>query len=186
MVAGQLSPTMGGPPVFPEINLEAALQPRHIMGGLAPPYRPSIKREQRNRRSIYTVQIRTLMNPLLEVFNQPNTDNSCERRDSTIVSPQVFALFNSQAAHDVALAMADRIEKVHRRRPQQIEELFRSAYGRVPTAHENEICRKHLERLTEHHWKTVPGQFQFPKKVVQSMVEEFTGAPFEFEEEWDL
>src|SRR5207249_343600 len=120
-VSGELSSTMGGPPVYPEINLEAALQPRHIMGSLAPPYKPSPKREQRNRRTIYTVQIRTLMNPLLQVFNEPSTDLTCERRDSTTVTPQVFALFNSQCAHDLALAMANRLSRTSRSRPKQVE-----------------------------------------------------------------
>src|SRR5262249_7508350 len=98
--AGELSGTMGGPPVFPEINIEAALQPRHIMGSLAPPYKPSRTREQRNRRTIYTAQIRTLINPMLLVFNEPSTDLSCERRDSTTITPQAFTMLNSRFAND--------------------------------------------------------------------------------------
>src|SRR5207249_10802734 len=144
-VSGELSSTMGGPPVFPEMNLEAALQPRHIMGGLAPPYKPSPTREQRNRRTIYTAQIRTLINPLLQVFNEPVTDVSCERRDSTIVTPQVFALFNSQCAHDMALAMAARLRNLSRNRAAQIEEAFRLAYGRLPTEREKQMCSKHVD-----------------------------------------
>src|SRR5439155_25994018 len=139
-VSGELSRTMGGPPVFPEMNLEAALQPRHIMGGLAPPYKPSPKREQRNRRTIYSVQIRTLINPMLQVFNEPVTDVSCERRDSTTVTPQVFALFNSQCAHDMSLAMAARLQKFSRSRSMQIEQAFRLAYGRLPNEAEKQMC----------------------------------------------
>ena len=97
-VSGELSETSGGPPVFPEINLEAALQPRHIMGSLAPVYMPSAKRDERNRRTIYTVQIRSLISPMLQVFNAAPTELSCERRDATTVTPQVFALFNIQNA----------------------------------------------------------------------------------------
>ncbi|MGZ4974883.1 MAG: PSD1 and planctomycete cytochrome C domain-containing protein, partial [Limisphaerales bacterium] len=84
-VSGELSETRGGPPVFPEINLEAALQPRHIMGSLAPIYLPSPTREQRNRRTVYAVQIRSLLDPMLEVFNCPNTTTSLEKRETTIV-----------------------------------------------------------------------------------------------------
>jgi hypothetical protein len=186
LVSGELSTTMGGPPVFPEINLEAALQPRHIMGSLAPPYKPSPTREQRNRRSIYTVQIRTLMNPLLQVFNQPAPDFSCERRDATTITPQVFALFNSQNAHDLALALADRIQKLASSRTGQIEAAFRLAYGRSPGRQEKELCLKHLTRMTAHHRATTPQKFEFPRKVVQPMIEELTGDPFEFEEDWDM
>ena len=40
-ISGELNPRVGGPPVFPEINWEVALQPRHIMGSVAPAYQPS-------------------------------------------------------------------------------------------------------------------------------------------------
>ena len=185
-VSGDLSTTMGGPPVYPEINLEAAIQPRHIMGSVAPPYKPSPTREQRNRRTIYTVQIRSLINPLLEVFNAPGTDFSCEARESSTVTPQVFALFNSQSAHDLALAMADRVSKSTRNPAKQIEQLFRLAYGRSPTKPEQRTCLAHLEKMTEQQRQATPAKFEFPGKVVQSMVEEFTGEPFAFQEDWDF
>jgi hypothetical protein len=186
LVSGELSTMMGGAPVFPEFNLEAALQPRHIMGSLAPPYKPSPTREQRNRRTIYAVQIRTLMNPLLQVFNEPTPDFSCERRDSTTVTPQVFALFNSQNAHDLALAMADRVRKLSRSQAGQIETAFRLAYGRLPSDHERQLCHTHLAGMSERQRNTKPERFIFPKQVVQPMIEELTGDPFEFEEDWSM
>ena len=36
-VSGELSREQGGPGIFPEIHWEVALQPRHIMGAVAPP-----------------------------------------------------------------------------------------------------------------------------------------------------
>ena len=90
-VSGELSQQQGGPGVFPEIDWEVALQPRHIMGAVAPAYQPSPRPEQRNRRTIYAFRYRTLADPLLEVFNKPTSDISCERRDETTVTPQVFA-----------------------------------------------------------------------------------------------
>jgi cytochrome c553 len=185
-VSGELSATRGGPPVFPEINLEAALQPRHIMGSLAPPYRPSPTREQRNRRTIYTAQIRTLMNPLLQVFNEPVTDVSCERREATTVTPQVFALYNSQCAHDSALALAARVRKKAANPSQQVHEVFCLTYGRSPTDREKQLSLEHLEHMIAYHCQHEPSKFGFPRKVVRSMVEEMTGDSFEFEEEWDM
>src|ERR1051325_7022464 len=185
-VSGELSATRGGPPVFPEINLEAALQPRHIMGSLAPPYRPSPTREQRNRRTIYTAQIRTLMNPLLQVFNEPVTDVSCERREATTVTPQVFALYNSQCAHDSALALAARVRKKAANPSQQVHEVFCLTYGRSPTDREKQLSLEHLEHMIAYHCQHEPSKFGFPRRVVRSMVEEMTGDSFEFEEEWDM
>ena len=184
--AGELSNTLGGPPVFPEINMEAALQPRHIMGSLAPPYKPSRTREQRNRRTIYTAQIRTLINPMLQVFNEPSTDLSCERRDSTTVTPQAFTLLNSQFANDCALAMAARLSKSHSKPAEQVAEAFRLAYGRLPTSQEKTLSLKHLDEMAKRQRVSTPAKFELPKSVVQPMIEEITGEPFDFEEEWDI
>ncbi len=185
-VSGELSSTMGGPPVFPDINLEAALQPRHIMGSLAPVYVPSKKREERNRRTIYSMQIRGMMNPFLQVFNAAPTENSCERRDETTVTPQVFALFNSQNAADAALAFAVRLQKLATKPTQQIENAFRLAYGRSATKEERDACAKHLEDLTKSHRTTKPVLYELPHKIEREMVEELTGEPFQFTEDWDV
>lgn len=186
LVAGELNREMGGPPALPEMNLEAAVQPRHIMGSVAPVYVPNFTKAQRNRRTIYAMQIRSLMNPMLEVFNAAPTDNSCERRDETTVTPQVFALFNSQNAHDAALAMAHRLAKGGPSRDGRLAGAFNLAYGRQPTAREKELCSKHLRELENHHRKTTPVDFKFPEKVVRSMVGELTGESFEFDEQWDM
>jgi hypothetical protein len=105
-ISGELNLEMGGPGVFPEINWEAAFQPRHIMGSVAPAYLPSKTPRERNRRTIYTFRYRTLPDPLLEVFNRPGCDISCERRDQTTVTPQALALLNSEFAQQRALAFA--------------------------------------------------------------------------------
>jgi hypothetical protein len=186
LVSSELSDTRGGPPVFPEINLEAALQPRHIMGSLAPPYVPSPTRGERNRRTIYTAQIRSLVNPMLEVFNCANSAMSCERRDATTVTPQVFALFNSQCAHDSALALAARLTKTSRSPSKQIDQLYLLAYGRKPTAAEKKLCSKHLDKMAVEQSKAKPVDSEFPKKITRTMVEELTGETFEFQEDWEL
>ena len=110
-VSGELSLDSGGPGVFPQINEEVARQPQHRMGSLAPAYQVSPRKRDRNRRSIYTFQQRSLMDPLVEVLNGPTLDLACDRRDASTVATQAFALFNSQFAHDQALAFAARLER---------------------------------------------------------------------------
>ena len=85
---GEIQTEQGGLPVMPEINMEVALQPRMIQFSLAPAYQPSPKPEQRNRRTIYAYRVRGMADPMLELFNQPNPNDSCEMRDSASVSPQ--------------------------------------------------------------------------------------------------
>ena len=105
-ISGELNPTLGGIPARPDMNLEAALQPRVIMGTFAPAYVPQAKPSQRNRRTIYALKLRGLRDPFLEVFNQPSPDIACELRDQSNVTPQVFSLMNSQESADRSLALA--------------------------------------------------------------------------------
>ena len=182
-VSGELSSTAGGPPVHPEINQDVALQPRQIMGTVAPAYRPSPTREERHRRTIYTAQIRNLPNPLLEVFNAADMNNSCERRDASTVAPQVFALFNGRFPHDMALAMAVRLEGLADDLPGRIEAAFRLAFGRGPTEQEMSICREHVAAMAEHHRAVEPAREDIPRQIVRHHVAELSGAPFTFVEE---
>ncbi len=184
-VSGELSRAGGGPPVYPEINWDVALQPRQIMGALAPIYEPSPKREQRHRRTIYTVQIRSVGNPFLEVFNAPNMDVSCERREESTVTPQVFTLFNGEFAHEMALAMAHKLRQKFKTRRDQLERAFRLVYGRTPTAREQELCLAHYQKMCEHHRTHKPARRDLPKRIVRSRIAEFSGSRVEIVEEWD-
>jgi hypothetical protein len=185
-VSDELSDSSGGPGTFPEINLEAALQPRHVMGAMAPAYVPSKTREERNRRTIYTFQMRNLPNPMLEVFNAAGMEKSCERRDATTVTPQVFTLFNSQSVHDSALEFARRLERLAGDPTERVNHAYRLAFGREPTERERHACLTHVARMTEHHRRTPPERVEMPTSVVRTMVEELTGEPFTFTEQLDL
>ncbi|MFT7634125.1 MAG: hypothetical protein ACI87E_005184, partial [Mariniblastus sp.] len=84
-VTGELSPAIGGIPCRPEINVEVAMQPRQVMGTFASAWVPNPKPQQRHRRSIYIVKLRGVLPPMLDVFNSPSPDFSCERRESSTV-----------------------------------------------------------------------------------------------------
>ncbi len=132
LISGELNLQLGGIPARPEINLEAALQPRQIMGTYAPAYQPSPLPEQRHRRSVYALKIRGLRDPFMEVFNQPGSDMSCERRESSNVTPQVFALFNAQNSLDRSLAFAARLLEQAESESDVVRQAFRDVYGRAP------------------------------------------------------
>lgn len=183
-VAGELSLHAGGPGTFPEINTDVALQPRQIMGTIAPVYHESATREERHRRTIYTYQTRNLPNPLLEVFNQPNSNASCERRDATMVTPQAFTLMNGQFAHDMALAMASHLVAASSDPAAQIEQGFHLCFGRGPMPAERQACLDHLRATTEHHRRHPPVKREMSTRVVRDHVGELTGAKFEFIEDW--
>ena len=129
-VSGELNRQLGGIPVRPEMNLEAALQPRMVMGTFAEAWQPSALPAQRHRRSIYALRLRGQRDPFMEVFNAPASDLSCEAREASTVTPQVFAMFNSEAGFDRALALANRVSSETDSRESAVQRLFRLAYGR--------------------------------------------------------
>ncbi|QDV25481.1 PSD1 and planctomycete cytochrome C domain-containing protein [Aureliella helgolandensis] len=195
---GELNPMLGGIPARPEINLEAAMQPRQVMGTFAAAWTPNPLPRERHRRSLYTLKLRGLVDPLLEVFNSPSPDFSCERRDTSMVTPQVFSLFNSQFSHARALALANRClteasnalglaasgggELAEAAEIAAIERLYQLAYSRSPTEHELQICLEH--------WRAVdallPDEAMAAEapavSVRRDAVEENTGEHFSFEE----
>jgi len=181
---GELNPALGGIPIRPEINLEAALQPRQVMGTFAAAWVPNPRPEQRHRRSIYVQKLRGLADPFMEVFNEPGPDFSCERRDASTVTPQVFSLFNSQNTAQRALALAHRVRaNSEARNPKsEIFELFRLAFNRPPSDSELAACLTHLERMTDKHRTFTPSRNDYPQHITREAVEENTGEKFTFTE----
>lgn len=188
-VTGELNPKLGGIPCRPEINIEVALQPRMVMGTFAPAWVPNPKPEQRHRRSIYVTRLRGLMHPMLEVFNSPAPDFSCERREASTVTPQVFSLFNGQNTYSRALVLANRVWQDTEdsadgdRDAAALTHCFELTLGRRP---DNDEVKEFLA-----HWKKLDQVL--PEKprpsppvlltVKREAVEENTGERFSFEEQ---
>ena len=181
-LSGELNRTVGGIPARPEINREAALQPRQVMGTFAEAWQPNPLPEQRHRRSLYALKIRGQLDPFMEVFNSPSPDLSCEARDASTVTPQVFSLFNSEASLDRALALAARIRKETTSDAAALTRAFQLAYGRAPRAEELTLTRQHLATMTARHRTLSFPQFEIPRSVLREAVEENTGEKFTFTE----
>ena len=181
-ITGELNTEMGGLPIMPEINMEVALQPRMIQFSLAPAYQPSPKPEDRNRRSIYAYRVRGQADPFLELFNQPTPNDSCEKRDSVSVSPQAFTLLNSDLVTDRSIAFALRVESEEKSLDGQIDRAFRLALGRSPDADELPRLREYVKEMRKYHAQVEPDPVTYPTIITRSLVEEFSGKPFEYEE----
>ena len=181
-VSGELNPEVGGLPAHPEWNLEAALQPRMIQFSIAPAYQPSLTPPERNRRSIYAYRGRGQADPLLEVFNQPSPNDSCERRDAPSASPQALTMLNSAYATDRSIAFALRLESEAAGRPEQIDRAHRLAYSRSPSPAMQRMLADYLGDMESHHRTRQPRPVAYPTRITRSLVEEFTGEPFEYEE----
>ena len=182
LATGELNPTLGGIPNRPEINLEAALQPRQVMGTFAAAWTPNPLPSQRHRRSIYALKLRGLVNPMFEVFNAPASDFSCERRESSTVTPQVFSLFNGQDTHSRALALADRVVRETDSDDAAMTRCFEYVYGRPATPDEVRLCRQHWQAVIDALPETPAAAPSLPLEVVREAVEENTGEKFTFRE----
>ena len=181
-ISGELNRNLGGIPVRPEMNLEAALQPRMVMGTFAEAWQPSILPQQRHRRSLYALRLRGQRDPFMEVFNVPASDLSCEAREASTVTPQVFAMFNSEASFSRALALANRVTKETDSRKSAINRLFRLAYGRLASPAELDTCLEHWSTMTDRHKQLTFASPGYPTEVVREAVEENTGVKFQFVE----
>ena len=179
---GELNPTLGGIPNRPEINLEAALQPRQVMGTFASAWTPNPLPSQRHRRSIYSLKTRGQPDPQLEVFNAPTPDFSCEKRESSNVTPQVFSLFNGQSTRSRALALANRAIKETKGDDEAITRLFTLAFSRSPSAAELANCREHWATMISVAADIKPAAIRPPLVVRRDAVEENTGEKFSFDE----
>lgn len=183
---GEMNPEMGGVPVMPEMNMEVALQPRMIQFSIAPAYQPMPTPEERNRRSIYMYKVRGQADPFLETFNQPSPNESCASRDASSISPQAFSLLNSTLVNDRANALAVRIHKLTQNKSSSINAAvsiaFQSILGRKPEPQEHERMVDYLKAMVSYHQEVKPEPATYPTSITRSLVEEFSGRPFEYEE----
>ena len=181
-VSGELNTTLGGIPVRPVINEEVALQPRMVMGTFAAAWTPNPLPAQRNRRSIYVQRLRGLTDPLLDVFNAPGPDFSCERRETSTVTPQVFALFNSRSTHARALALADDLLKETPNDRGALTRCFRLLLARDPNDNELDECIAHWQFIERSLPRIADRTPPPPIQVQREAVEENTGERFTFSE----
>ena len=183
--SGELNRELGGPGVFPEMNWEVALQPRHIMGSVAPAYIPSRTPAERNRRTIYAFRIRTLADPLLEVLNRPGSETSLRAprrndRHAASVRPVQQRVRRQPRAGDGRPAdegARDRRRADRRRLPR-----WSTAASRRPPRREK--CLAHLARDDRASPASIRRQpTELPTKVRRGMVEELTGEMVHWDED---
>ncbi|MGE5190872.1 MAG: DUF1553 domain-containing protein, partial [Deltaproteobacteria bacterium] len=139
-VAGRLDETRFGPPDAVDARPDGLVVPRRTGRGW--------------RRSIYVQQQRKTVVTGLESFDFPLMNPNCiERRDSTVVL-QALHLMNNGMVHELADALARRIENEAGTGPaRQIDRIYLVALGRAPDAEEQSLGVESLARLTDR-WAT--------------------------------
>ncbi len=106
-VSGQLNLKTGGPGVRLPL-------PKEISDTLLKKQaEPTTDITEHTRRSIYTFARRNLRNPLFELFDRPDAQMSCARRNESTTAPQALMLLNSDFAHSIAAKLAADLNEQH-------------------------------------------------------------------------
>ena len=150
-VSGLLQERSGGPPVWPELPSDILQANPAFLDDNAEKTKgwyPS-PRAERNCRSVYLIQKKTVRVPFMETFDLPENSISCPRRNESIVPPQALSLLNGTLAADAAHALAQRVAREAGTKPKaQITEAFKLAFQRAPDANELAECVTFLESRT--------------------------------------
>ncbi len=103
--SGELNPKMGGPSFYPQMSAEA-------LEGLSRKSNAwqDSPADERRRRSIYMMTMRSRILPLMTAFDFCDTTRPCGQRDVTTVPTQALALLNNQLVHDQSRALARRLQ----------------------------------------------------------------------------
>ena len=65
---------------------------------------------------------------------------------------------------------------------EQLDRAFELSLGRKPTANERERLLAYTKEMTEYHTSHEPSEINYPTEITRSLVEEFSGKPFEYTE----
>ncbi len=104
-VSGSLNPKQSGPSVMIPID-PGLVNLLYKPSQWAPAKDPA----EHTRRSIYLIAKRNLRLPFMEVFDAPDAQVSCARRESSTHAPQALELLNGDFANQQADALAKRLE----------------------------------------------------------------------------
>lgn len=144
LVSNQLNKEMFGPGIYPRID------PDIINTGSRPRWPLEARdNETTNRRSVYIYVKRSVLLPLIEVFDCPVTTVSAPLRAVSTVSPQALALLNNEFVLEQARHFAARVgQEAGADCRAQIVRAFLLALNRSPQKKEMEWAEEFLQTQT--------------------------------------
>ena len=145
--SGLLNPAVGGRSVYPPAP-EFLFQPPASYG-------PKVWKEEigpdRYRRGLYVFKFRSVPYPMLQMFDAPNGDFSCVRRQRSNTPLQALATLNEAAFMECAQALARNIlASGGNTDGERIDYAFRKTLGRGPSEDERQEVLALLEKQKRH------------------------------------
>jgi hypothetical protein len=115
---------------------------RGVGGGRAAQVTADAK--EQTRRSIYLFQRRNLRHPFLAVFDLPDSNLSCPKRERSTTAPQALSLLNAPEVLAASSALAERLTREAASIDGRIELAYRLTLGRRPSSAETERAKAFL------------------------------------------
>jgi hypothetical protein len=145
--SGQLNLEAGGPPFFPAIPRAAREEAARVGRWVLTKEEPATW-----KRSVYSYWKRARKAPMFEVFDEPDTMVSCERRTVTTVPTQALTLLNDEFVLLQSRYFAERVRRSSGADVAgQIRQAYRIALSREPTGKEMPESLQFIEAQRAHH-----------------------------------
>ncbi len=141
-ISGSLNPKMYGPGVKPYMHPDAIATgstdkwPQGVVDG-----------PETWRRSVYMFIRRSVLHPLMSLFDAPDATSSCARRVETIVPTQALTFLNDKFMREQSALFAQRIldECGSEDLETCIERVFRLALSRKPVPEEIDLAKEFIQ-----------------------------------------
>jgi len=141
-IAGKLNPKQGGPSVIIPIDPD-------LLNVMYKPAQWAVTpdKEEHNRRSVYLFAKRNFKLPFMDVFDAPDRQISCARRESSTHPPQALELLNGDTSKRMADALAERLlREAGKDKGKQVDLAYHLGVGRAPTKKERQIAVAFLQK----------------------------------------
>jgi hypothetical protein len=146
-VCGNLNPKMGGPSIFPVIAKDVLMGQSRPGQGWG-----RSTAEEAARRSVYIHVKRTLVVPVLAVFDAADTDSSCPVRFATTQPTQALTMLNSEFLNEQAAVFAANVRETAGHDPAaQVRMVLSRVTQREPTDEEVERGLNFIRRIETDH-----------------------------------
>ena len=138
-VSGVINAKAGGPSIIVPVEPE-------MIKLLYKPSQWAITKDasEHDRRSVYLMQKRNLRVPFMEVFDAPDLQISCPRREQSTHAPQALELLNGDLSNRLATSLAARLSTEAKTNTARIDLAWRLAAGRLPNPAERALAAKYL------------------------------------------
>jgi hypothetical protein len=139
MISGRLNEKLGGHSVMVPIDKDLVKMLKR------PQYWVATKdKSEYDRRTLYMIYKRNLQLPFMGVFDAPDMQLSCARREQSTHAPQALEMLNGALSNDLAQSFASRVEKAIQTPSARIDLAWRMATGCMPTPKEKQLALKYL------------------------------------------